>query len=97
MCCPVEGITLEEERAAADIMLKSGADVNAINAVRRHISRMNGGRMAQRIKERGAELIGIDIYDAAGMEATGDILKPRGFSRNAHGARQYDAGGRAGP
>ena len=79
MCCPVEGITLEEERAAADIMLKSGADVNAINAVRRHISRMNGGRMAQRIKERGAELIGIDIYDAAGMEATGDILKPRDF------------------
>lgn len=76
MCCPVEGITLEEKKVATDIMLKSGADINAINAVRRHISRMNGGNMAKRIKERGAELIGIDIYDAFGLGATDDIAEP---------------------
>lgn len=60
-------------------MLKSGADVNAINAVRRHISRMNGGNMAKRIQARGAELIGIDIYDAFGFGATGDIKEPYPF------------------
>ena len=79
MCCPVEGITLEEKKAATDVMLKSGADVNAINAVRRHISRMNGGNMAKRIQARGAELIGIDIYDAFGFGATGDIKEPYPF------------------
>lgn len=79
MSCPVEGITLEEKKTATDIMLKSGADVNAINAVRRHISRMNGGNMAKRIRERGAELIGIDIYDAFGFGATDDITKPYDF------------------
>ncbi len=79
MCCPEEGITLEEEKRATDIMLRSGADVNSINAVRRHISRMNGGNMAKRIRERGAELIGIDIYDATDMGATGDISKPCDF------------------
>lgn len=79
MCCPVEGITLEEKKLATDIMLKSGADVNSINAVRKHISRMNGGNMAKRIKERGAELIGIDIYDANGFGATEDIKEPYNF------------------
>lgn len=79
MCCPVEGITLDEEKEATNIMLKSGADVYSINAVRRHISQMNGGNMAKRIKESGAEMIGIDIYDGSQYGATEDIMEPIEF------------------
>ncbi len=75
MCCPEEGITLEEEKRATDIMLRSGADVNSINAVRRHISRMNGGNMAKRIRERGAELIGIEYIQCDRYGGNGRYFK----------------------
>ena len=76
MSCPVEEITLEEEMQATDVLLKSGADIYRINAVRRHISQMNGGRLAERIGKRGAELIGIGISDAVGKPATTDMSIP---------------------
>ena len=76
MSCPVEGISLQDEIDATDVLLKSGAGIYEINAVRRHISQMNGGRLAQRIAARGAELIGFGISDAVGTPPTGDIGKP---------------------
>jgi glycerate 2-kinase len=76
MACPVDGISLEDKILTTDIMLKSGARVSEINAVRRHISQMNGGRLGQRIKTKGAELIGITIYDEVGMPETKDITVP---------------------
>ena len=76
MSCPVEGITLREEMEATDALLKSGAGIREINAVRRHISGMNGGRMAEMIRDRGAELIGFNISDSVGNPPTGDISIP---------------------
>ncbi len=76
MCYPVPQITLQDKIDATDIMLKSGANIHEINAVRRHLSQMNGGRLGQKIQSKGAELIGIIIYDAVGMPATQDITVP---------------------
>jgi glycerate-2-kinase len=76
MSCPREGISLQDEIDATDVLLKSGAGIYEINAVRRHISAMNGGMLAQRIQNVGAELIGIGISDAVGTPATGDIAQP---------------------
>lgn len=76
MSCPVEGITLQDEIDATDVLLKSGAGILEINAIRRHISEMNGGMLAKRIAARGAELIGFGISDAVGTPATGDIGVP---------------------
>jgi glycerate 2-kinase len=81
MNCPIEGITLEDEQIATDVLLKSGAGIFEINAIRRHISQTNGGRLAQRIAESGAELIGIGISDAVGNAPTSDIAVP--FERYA--------------
>jgi glycerate 2-kinase len=67
---PVEGISLEEEIVAQDLLLKSGAKILEINAVRRHISRTNGGRLAEKICERGAELISLMVSDGVGMAPT---------------------------
>ena len=76
MSCPMDGISLEDEQKTTDILLKSGAGILEINAVRRHISRMNGGRMAQRIADRGAELIGFNISDSVSNPPTRDISMP---------------------
>lgn len=76
MSCPREGITLEDEIRTTDVMLKSGAGIYEVNAIRRHISAMNGGMLAKRIQSAGAELIGFGISDAVGTPATGDIGIP---------------------
>lgn len=76
MSCPREGITLEDEIKTTDIMLKSGAGIYEVNAIRRHISALNGGMLAKRIQSVGAELIGFGISDAVGTPATGDIGIP---------------------
>jgi len=76
MSCPVEAVTLQEEIQTTDVLLKSGANIREINAVRRHISQMNGGRMAQRIAKKGAELIGFNISDSVAYGPTGDISIP---------------------
>lgn len=76
MSCPIEGITLQDEIDTTDVMLKSGAGIYEINAIRRHISAMNGGMLAKRIAGRGAELIGFGISDAVGTPATGNIAEP---------------------
>ena len=76
MSCPIDGISLDDEIAVTDIMLKSGADIFEINAIRRHISQFNGGMLAKRIAGRGAELIAFGISDAVGSPATGDIGIP---------------------
>lgn len=76
MSCPRAGITLDDEIKTTDIMLKSGAGIYEINAIRRHISALNGGMLAKRIESVGAELIGFGISDAVGTPATGDIGLP---------------------
>ncbi|MFK0002716.1 glycerate kinase [Paenarthrobacter sp. NPDC090522] len=73
---PVDGISVEDEAVATDLLLKSGAGIYEVNAVRRHISQTNGGRLAERIRSRGAELIGIGISDAVGNAPTSDIGIP---------------------
>lgn len=76
LSCPVEGISLQEEIETTDILLKSGANIREINAVRRHISAINGGRMAQKIADRGAELVGFNISDSVAYGPTSDISVP---------------------
>lgn len=76
MSCPIDILTLQDEIDTTDVLLKSGANIYEINAVRRHISQMNGGMLAKRIAQRGAEIIGFGISDAVGKPATGDISEP---------------------
>ena len=76
MSCPLEGFSLEEEILTTDVMLKSGASIFEINSIRRHISRINGGHLAQKIEERGAEMILLMHKDAVGYPATEDSGRP---------------------
>lgn len=76
MSCPVDGISLQDEIDATDVLLKCGAGIYEINAIRRHISQTNGGMLAKRIQAAGAELIGFGISDGVGNPPTGDIRIP---------------------
>ena len=42
---PVEGVTLEEKRAVNSALLASGAAIDAMNTVRKHLSRVKGGQL----------------------------------------------------
>lgn len=43
---PPEGFTLEDEQRLNEALLASGAPISAMNAVRKHFSRIKGGRLA---------------------------------------------------
>lgn len=44
---PAPGITLEEKIAATDLLLRSGATINEVNTVRKHLSSIKGGQLAR--------------------------------------------------
>ena len=43
VCAPIAGVTLRDKRAITRAMLKSGASVQDLNVVRKHLSRIKGG------------------------------------------------------
>jgi hydroxypyruvate reductase len=45
--CPAEGLTLADKQAVTKLLLECGANIHEINAVRKHISRVKGGRLAR--------------------------------------------------
>jgi hydroxypyruvate reductase len=58
---PAPGITLEEKQALTRALLKSGAAIGEINTVRKHLSRIKGGRLAKRAYP--AKLVTLAISD----------------------------------
>jgi hydroxypyruvate reductase len=43
---PLAGVSFEQKRAAADFLIRAGADIREINCVRKHLSGLKGGRLA---------------------------------------------------
>ncbi len=44
---PAEGVSLQDKQELTGLLLECGASIQEINALRKHISRIKGGRMAQ--------------------------------------------------
>jgi glycerate 2-kinase len=65
LCAPAAGITLDEKQAMTDHLVRSGVPIEDINLVRRHLSRVKGGRLAAVAGARGAELLTYVISDVA--------------------------------
>jgi hydroxypyruvate reductase len=61
---PGEGLTLEAKRRLNDALLRSGAGIREINCVRRHLSRIKGGRLA--LAAAPARLVTLAISDVVG-------------------------------
>lgn len=47
LVAPKDGITLDDKQAVTDLLLKAGASIDELNTVRKHISGIKGGRLAQ--------------------------------------------------
>lgn len=61
---PCEGITLDDKQKITELILKSGADINELNAVRKHISNVKGGRLAE--ISYPAKIISLILSDVIG-------------------------------
>jgi hydroxypyruvate reductase len=61
---PALGLSLNEKQAMTRALLASGASISEINTVRKHLSRIKGGRLAERAAP--APLVAIGISDVAG-------------------------------
>src|SRR4029077_2834247 len=48
MAVPADGVTLDDKRATTDRLLRAGADIHALNTVRKHLSAIKGGWLAAR-------------------------------------------------
>lgn len=77
---PVEGVTLEEERELTKLLLTAGANILEINTVRRHVSAVNGGRLAQRLASTGAEVVNLVLSDRVDDKAVGTPSVPVSYT-----------------
>ncbi len=64
---PVDGITLDDFQKTTDLMLKNALTISEINAVRKHLSSIKGGRLGEFSKAKGivltiSDVIGDDLY-----------------------------------
>jgi hydroxypyruvate reductase/glycerate 2-kinase len=61
---PAAGITLADKLTVTQLLHRSGATINEMNCVRKHLSRVKGGRLAEAF--RGHRLISLIISDVVG-------------------------------
>jgi glycerate 2-kinase len=64
LIAPAAGITLGDKQATTRALLRSGANIGEINCVRKHLSRIKGGRLARRAFP--AQLVTLAISDVPG-------------------------------
>ena len=64
MPMPVDGVSLEEKKIANRLLLSSGANIFEMNAVRKHLSKIKGGRLGLAVFP--AQLINLTVSDVIG-------------------------------
>jgi len=47
LVAPVDGVSLQDKQEVTSLLLKAGASIDELNAVRKHLSAVKGGRLAQ--------------------------------------------------
>jgi hydroxypyruvate reductase len=64
LCLPADGISLEDKRQTTRVLLASGADIDEMNCIRKHISKLKGGGLAKIASP--ARLITLILSDVIG-------------------------------
>jgi glycerate 2-kinase len=65
---PADGITFEQKQKLTRALLRSGAPIGEVNTVRKHLSRIKGGRLARAGKR--AEIVTLAISDVPHDDAS---------------------------
>jgi hydroxypyruvate reductase len=63
---PVDGITIDDMRKTTEALLRSGAPIEEMNVVRKHLSAILGGNLARLAIARGARVEAFLISDVTG-------------------------------
>lgn len=64
MPAPLKGVAVEELERTTSLLLKAGAEIAETNCVRKHLSRIAGGRLVE--KTGGAEVLTLIVSDVVG-------------------------------
>lgn len=64
LVAPVEGLTLQDKQETTRLLLNAGASINELNAVRKHLSAVKGGKLAQAVYP--AQLVTLIVSDVIG-------------------------------
>ena len=78
MCLPIDGISLADKQKVNNLLLKSGADITEINTVRKQLSGIKGGKLAEIAYP--AEVIQLVLSDVIGNSL--DIIGSGPFVKN---------------
>ena len=64
LCAPAAGLTLDDKIATTRLLLASGATINEVNCVRKHLSAVKGGRLAAALAP--ASVLALILSDVIG-------------------------------
>lgn len=81
MTLPADGLTLEEKKSVNRLLLASGASINEMNRVRRRLSRIKGGRLAEAAQP--ARVVTLAISDVPGDDPRAIASGPTVFDPDA--------------
>jgi len=99
LCYPPDNISFEEKRQVHELLLGCGADIVEINAVRKHLSRVKGGLLAQAAFP--AQLINLTVSDVVGDHLdyiAGPVVPDTSYLTDAIAVlKQYDLWNRVAP
>jgi glycerate 2-kinase len=100
VCAPAEGLSLEDKIGCTRLLLASGATIQEVNCVRKHLSRVKGGRLAEAFAP--ATLVSLLLSDVVGDDldsiASGPTVPDSGSWEQALGVvRRYGLEGRLPP
>ncbi len=56
-----DNITLDDKIHVTDLLLKSGATIQEFNCIRKHLSKIKGGRLVENLKSQGIGLVMSDV------------------------------------
>ncbi|MEW6570313.1 MAG: glycerate kinase [Nitrospirota bacterium] len=84
---PYQGISLEDKKTVTRLLLEAGADIFELNTVRKHISKVKGGRLAEAAYP--AKVISLILSDVIGDKldviASGPTCPDSGYYMDALG------------
>ncbi|MGH7233665.1 MAG: glycerate kinase type-2 family protein [Nitrospiraceae bacterium] len=88
---PVPGVTLSDKQRITQLLLRSGAGIQEINTVRKHLSSLKGGRLAAATPARVISLILSDVIgDDLGTIGSGPTAPdPTTYASAVHILRRY--------
>jgi glycerate-2-kinase len=66
MPCPADGLTLDDKQKITGILLSCGADIVEVNTIRKHLSRIKGGQLAQHLFPAG--VLSLILSDVVGND-----------------------------